>query len=291
MQQRRSLAVMIDNLEPATPQAGLDQADVVIETLVEGGITRLMAVFHSKEPDVIEPVRSARTPYLYWASEYDSLYAHVGSAEMDGPADAGIQIVEWGIPNLDLGANLKTGYSRDPKRLAPHNVMTGAASLRQGAEALGYSPTAASPASWAFAGVEGLLQGTFAPAFSVRWGAFSPKFVASWQWDPASQRYLRTQYGKPQFDAVSGARLGFANVVIQYTNVWIADNGGHVLMDVVGEGRAQVFAGGQLIEGTWHKAGARDRTQFRTADGRPIPLLAGPTWIEVVPTSGGATLE
>ena len=110
---------MIDNIFTATPQAGLDQADVVIEALVEGGVTRYMAIFHSREPGVIEPVRSARTPFLYWASEYDALYVHVGSAELDGPADAGQQIHIWGIHDMDLGTKpFDYAYIRDPARRA-----------------------------------------------------------------------------------------------------------------------------------------------------------------------------
>jgi hypothetical protein len=288
---RRPLAVMIDNIITATPQVGLDQADVVIEALVEGGITRFMAIFHSKEPAIIEPVRSARTPFLFWASEYDALYVHVGSSETDGPADAGQQIREWGIYDLDLGGEaLKNSFIRDPKRPAPHNVLISAAHMHEKAVEFGFQGPA-SFAIWPFTGPEGLVQGTFAPGFTVRFGVMSPRFSARWDWDAGSMTYLRSQFGGPQVDPLSDARIGAANVIVQYANAYIADRNGHVLMDVVGEGRAQIFTGGNVIEGGWRKTDRRERTEFFGPDGLPIPLLAGQTWIEVVDPSGGAFLD
>ncbi len=289
--QRRPLAVMIDNIQAATPQIGVDQADVVIEALVEGGITRLMAVYHSKDPAAVEPVRSSRTPFLYWAKEYDALYVHVGSASKPGPANASQQVYELGIYDLDLQTQAMTPYyRRDPKRAAPHDVLVNATSLRERARQLGYEgPAFIAP--WAYASGEGLAAGQFVPGFSVRFGVLSPRFVARWQWDEGSQRYLRFQFGAPHVDALSGVQLAFSNVVIQYTDAWIVDAEGHVLMDVVGEGRAQVFRGGHLIEGTWRKAGAAERTEFLTLEGQPIAFLPGPTWIEVIEPSGGVAIE
>lgn len=282
---------MIDNIVGATPQAGLDQADVVIEALVEGGVTRYMAIFQSQEPAVIEPVRSARTPFLYWASEYDALYVHVGSAELDGAADAGQQIHDWGIYSLDLSTQpFDYSYIRDPGRKAPHNVLITADQMWKKATDMGFEGPA-SFAAWPFSNPEGLKQGLLAPSFTVRFGVLSPRFSAHWDWDQNSLRYLRSQFGAPQYDAASGNRLAFANVIVQYADAYVADSSGHVLIDAIGEGRVQVFTNGQLIEGTWRKTDRRARTEFIGVDGSPIPLLAGSTWVEVVQPSGGAFLE
>lgn len=289
---RPPLAVMVDNIVTAAPQAGLDQADVVIEALVEGGITRFMAVFHSREPEVIEPVRSARTPFLYWVAEYNAVFVHVGSAELDGPADAGQQIRDWGIADIDLGMRrFDDSYIRDPGRRAPHNVLISASRIWEKARELGFEGSPRAVALWPFAGTEGLKHGVEAPGFTVRFGALSPRFTARWDWDPGTYRYLRSQFGGPQIDAVSGNRLAFANVIVQYADAYLADSSEHVLIDVVGEGRAQVFTGGQLSEATWRKADRNGRTEFFDLEGNPVPLLAGPTWIEVVQPSGGAYLD
>jgi hypothetical protein len=289
--QRRPLAVMIDNIVEATPQAGIDQADVVIEALVEGGVTRYMAIFHSKQPEAIEPVRSVRTPFLKWAAEYDALVVHVGSAELDGPADAGAQIHEWGIHDMDLGTQpFDYTYVRDHNRLAPHNVLVSANGLWQRAGELGLNAPLA-VTSWPFSNAEGLIPGAPAPGFTVRFGPMSPRYAVHWDWDQNSLRYLRSQFGEPQNDAASGNRLAFANVIVQYADSYVADQNGHVLIDNVGEGHAQVFTNGQFIDGTWRKTDIGNRTEFLGPDGNPIPLLAGPTWVEVVDTSGGAYLD
>src|SRR5581483_11922210 len=118
---RRPLAVMIENSTDARPQSGVSYADAVYETVAEGGITRFMAVFYCNSlPEVqVGPVRSARTYFLDWESEYDALYAHVGGANDSnhGPADALGQIETYKIRDLNqFGIGFPT-YWRDYQRL------------------------------------------------------------------------------------------------------------------------------------------------------------------------------
>ena len=291
LEARRPLAVMIDNIVTATPQAGLDQADIVFEALVEGGITRYLAIFHSQEPEVIGPVRSARTPFLQWAAEYDALYVHVGSAETDGPADAGQQIRDWHINDVDLGAEaFRHNFVRDSNRPAPHNVFINSAELRARASELGLEG-APMFAIWPYSGAEGLTPGTPAPGFTVSFGPMSPNFSVHWGWDVETLRYERSQFGEPQFDAVGGNRVGFTNVIVQYADARVVDSSGHVLLDNIGEGRTQVFRDGQVIEGTWRKADLRSHTEFFGLDGNPLSLMTGTTWVEVVPPNGGTVFD
>ena len=292
---RRPLAVMIDNIIDATPQSGLDKADVVIEALVEGGITRFMALYQSRDAEVIEPVRSARTPFLHWVMEYDAIYTHVGSSTLEGPANAGQQIEEWNIADLDL--NTEVGpwfsvkpYDRNPARRAPHNVLTSSQRLRSEAAARGYENETAVSA-WQFhPEAASLAPGTPAGSFNVRFGALSPRFVVRWDWDAGSGSYLRSQFGAPQFDAFSGARLASPNVVVQYAAAEVVSSKGHVLIEVVGEGRAQVFRSGEVVEAVWRKSDSGPRTRFYALDGSELSFVPGPTWIEVVDLSGGATV-
>src|SRR3989344_2402334 len=115
---RRPLAVMIENHTEARPQSGLSSADVVYEVVAEGGITRFMAGFLCHLSDVqVGPVRSARTYFLDWLSEYDALYAHVGGANSPGPANALGQIIDYKIKDLNqFGIGFPT-YWRDYQRL------------------------------------------------------------------------------------------------------------------------------------------------------------------------------
>jgi hypothetical protein len=119
----------------------------------------------------------------------------------------------------------------------------------------------------------------------------SPRFAPRWDWDPELLRYVRSQFGVAQNDAATGQRVAFSNVVVQYASAYVADDHGHVLIDNIGEGRAQVFSNGQMIDGAWRKADRNARTEFVDADGNAIPMLAGPTWIEVIPTSGAAVIN
>src|SRR3990167_2200104 len=121
---RRPLAVMIENHTEARPQSGLSSANIVYEAVAEGGITRFMALFYCNLSDVqVGPVRSARTYYLDWLSEYDALYAHVGGANTPGPADALGQIIKYGVKDLNQFSIGFPVFWRDYQRL-DHPVAT-----------------------------------------------------------------------------------------------------------------------------------------------------------------------
>ncbi len=126
--QRYPLGVMIENHVDARPQSGLSSADVVYEAVAEGGITRFMALFWTVRDDItVAPVRSARTYYLDWISEYDGLYAHVGGANCNQStgsgcangalADALGQINEYGIKSLNQYRYGFPTYERNYERL------------------------------------------------------------------------------------------------------------------------------------------------------------------------------
>ncbi|MDQ3238921.1 MAG: DUF3048 domain-containing protein, partial [bacterium] len=118
-EQKLPVAVMIENHPESRPQSGLNSADVVYEAVAEGGITRFMALFLCEpSPQIVGPVRSARTYFLDWLQEYNPLYAHVGGANTPGRADALGQIRQYGIKDLDqMGAGLEGGYYRDENRI------------------------------------------------------------------------------------------------------------------------------------------------------------------------------
>ena len=291
---QRPLAVIIDNIAEATPQSGLDKADIVIEALVEGGITRLLAIYQSRGADVIEPVRSTRTPFLYWVMEYEAIHVHAGVSAEPGPANAEQQIREWRIANLDLDVEgpwiEEKPYDRNPDREAPHNVVTSTQRLRREAGARKYDYEARIP-PWQFqSNASSPVSGAPAASFTVSFGTLS-RFVASWEWDPGGGAYVRSQFGAPQFDGNSGARLAFPNVVVQYSEANVVSARGHVLIDVIGEGRAQVFMAGEVVEARWRKVDSASRTRFYGLDGEELFFVPGPTWIEVVDNSGGTSVN
>jgi Protein of unknown function (DUF3048) N-terminal domain/Protein of unknown function (DUF3048) C-terminal domain len=285
---RRPISVMIDNISIAQPISGIERADVVIEALAEGGIPRLLAVYHSMDADYIEPVRSARTSFLYWALEYDAMYAHVGSAEKTGPANAGAQIIEWSVSDLDFEGGLapaRTALSRNPNREAPHNVFTSTERLRAEGVARGYEREL-NVSPWKFS--DEVVSGAPATAVDVSFGAY---YAPRWDWDPAIKGYVRTQYGALQRDGHSGDPITASNVIVVYANAQVVDSSGHLLYDLVGEGRAQLFMNGQAYEATWLKDDIRGRTRFYSPDGQEAVFARGKTWIEVVPLSEYAPIS
>jgi hypothetical protein len=275
---------MFDNAPGAYPQYGLSQADVVYEAFVEGGITRFMGLYWSQEADRLEPIRSARTPFVVWADEYGALYAHAGEADTDNAANAGGQMQDWHIFDLNAFAPVpSSAFYRDDERYAPHNLATGTVPLRQAAMALGYagSPTVA---SWLFKeGGAGTAAAPAAEGIEINFGGERiPWALVQWHWDPASKSYLRFQFGGPAVDANTQQQLRFTTVIVMQTSTEVVDDSGHVLLGQLGSGPATVFLDGKEVEGTWKKADRQDRTRYYDAQGNEIALNGGPIFIEVV---------
>lgn len=286
------VAVMFDNSPDAFPQTGLDKADLVYEAFVEGGITRFMAVFWGQEADYLEPVRSARTPFVVWVSELDALYGYAGEADTDNGADAGGQIQDWGIKALNALGGAGTGaYYRDSSRYAPHNLVTSTTALRNAATRAGYtgSPTVQ---SWLFRN-PGDPPPTGSPAGGIEIDFEGERYandVVQWKWDPATSSYLRFEFGGPHIDGKTNQQLHFTNVIVMTAAATVVDSSGHVLIDQIGSGPATVFFDGQAIKGTWKKVDRTSRTRFYDANGNEIPLERGPTFIEVIGLQSSLTV-
>jgi hypothetical protein len=243
-----------------------------------------MGVYWRQESDYLEPVRSARTPFVIWADELGALYAHAGQAETDNDANAGGQIQQWKIFDMNafLGESSNAFY-RDSDRYAPHNLVTNTTWLRDAAAKMGYAgPPTVEP--WLFkANDEGTSALPKAEGIEVDFqGSRYPWQLIQWHWDAASHAYLRYQFGGPHIDQKTKQQLRFTNVVVMTAPDHVADENGHVLIDNIGSGPVQVFIDGKLITGTWKKADRKARTRFYDAQGNEIALDRGPTFIEVI---------
>jgi Protein of unknown function (DUF3048) C-terminal domain len=130
--------------------------------------------------------------------------------------------------------------------------------------------------------------GAPATALGVDFGA---SYAARWDWDPAVNTFVRTQYGALQRDGYSGGPMTASNVIVVYANAQVVDSSGHVLYDLLGEGRAQLFINGQAHEANWRKEHIGEPTRFYSPDGQEAAFARGRTWIEVVPLSGSTTIS
>lgn len=271
---RPALAVKIDNIAPALPQAGINNADVVLEELVEGGLTRLMAIFQCQSAGSVGPIRSARISDAdILALLHSSVLGFSGANPKDLPpirANSGAVLISQ--------ATYPGTYHRDYSRPAPHNVFASTTAMLRTGVAQRHSLTAPRPLFH-----YGAIDPSARPAHrvSMSWPAAS----AGWAW--ANNRWLRTQDGSP--DRVSGgARVSATNLVIM--SVDIASTG---LRDVlgnpspldvtVGSNPVWVLRGGKLIAGTWNRPRISSPIQLRDRRGHQINLAPGRTWIELLP--------
>ncbi len=296
-QNKRPLAVMIENHQEARPQSGLSSADVVYETVAEGGITRFMAVFLCNLNDTqVGPVRSARTYFLDWLSEYDALYAHVGGANTPGPADALGQIVTYKIKDLNqFGIGFPT-FWRDYQRLGrsvatEHTMYSTTKKLWTVGAQRGWTATDSAGLRWdknfvPWAFKDDNAAGT-TNKITVNFWESQSDYTVEWNYDKNCNCYQRKNGGEAHIDLNNKKQISPKNVVIQFMRETHANDGyegnAHLLYGNKGQGKALIFQDGNVIEGTWSKATRLTREKFLDKNGKEISFVRGQIWIETVP--------
>ncbi|MDR7415807.1 MAG: DUF3048 domain-containing protein [Armatimonadota bacterium] len=269
---RRLVGVVVDNDPHARPQSGLSFACLVYEIPTEARIPRLLAVFNGQEPARVGPVRSVRPAFLEIAQELDAVVAHAGQSL---PAFQWIRAHRYPVIN-EFWTPQPFWRTRD--RRMPHNLYGSVPRIREAMRRRGYErPTEPlRPASLSYIDPQG------PPAGHIRIG-FSAPFRAEFTYRDG--RYLRATGGRPHLDALTG-RPAFARAVIVQFVPWRGWRSGKVDVSevgVVGEGRALVFAYGQVVEGRWHKPSEASLTAFTDAQGRGLRLPSGPVWVVLAP--------
>lgn len=279
------VAVMIDNHSAARPQSGIQAASVVYEALVEGGITRLMAVYDQGEITQIGPVRSARPYFLQWLAEYDAAYAHAG-----GSPEALAGIRQDRVHDINAIGNAAKAFSRDRSRPAPHNLYTTSFAMFLATEAneLKYSDADITP--WTFGTT--LVAGTPAKTVTMNFSGSAKGSEVRYAYDSGRKQWLRSQAGQAHNDRLTSKHVGVTNLVIQRisNNIPVGEKG-RLTMTVTGTGKAKVYQQGQVVDATWSKPDRESRTTFTLADGTPVTFLPGNTWIEVLPEGRTLTTE
>ncbi len=270
------ISVMYDNSPNARPHAGLSSAAVVYETLVEGGATRLLAIFGQSDEEKIGPIRSARPYYLEWVSEYDALYVHAG-----GSPEALAAIDAFDIHDLNHQGKY---FFRDTTQFAPHNLYATSELLTFALRDLELLDVVPTFEPWRFKDEAALgSRGVDGQEIAVHFSS-GGTYLASYRYEQATNRYLRFNANEADLDATTGEQLSATNVVVIMIPE-IADIGekGRLTLDIHGEGVAYVFRDGQKVKGTWKKADRTSRTRFYDAAGSEIELNRGNTWIAAVP--------
>lgn len=281
---RPALAVKIENAPQARPQTGLESADVVWEEVVEGGITRFVAVYHSQAPELVGPVRSVRPMDPAIVAPLHGVLAYTGGQEpfVDAVGAAGVQSVV-----MDHGDD---GFETTRARRAPHNVYGRLADFWEQADDERTSPP---PAQLVHAREPGrgtaTVSGTPAARLDVDL-TFASRAV--WDWAGDQGAYVRSEGDEPAVSA-DDARLAATNVVLvsaTMVNTPFTDPAGAPVPEtqLVGSGDAVVASGGKHVAATWSKEAVDAPLVLTGADGAPVRLEPGTTWIELVPTGSGS---
>lgn len=295
---RRPLAVMIENHTESRPQSGLSAADIIYEAVAEGGITRFMAVYLCNLSDIqVGPVRSARTYFLDWASEYDALYAHVGGANTPGPANALGQIVDYKIKALNqFGIGFPT-FWRDYQRLGrpvatEHTMYSTTRKLWEVGNKRGWAASDSAKlrwdakfTTWKFA--EDTPHSN--PSLKVEvnfWEGYND-YKVEWSYDSGCNCYKRANGGQDHTDLNNKKQLVAKSVVVQFMRESRANDGYennvHLIYGNKGQGKALIFQNGAVIEGKWIKDKRLSREKFVDSKGKEINFVRGQIWIQTVP--------
>jgi len=284
---RPALIVKIDNVDSyARPQAGINQADVVFEEVVEGGVTRFAAVFHSREAPLVGPVRSARSTDIAIASALrHPLFAFSGANAVF------LQLVR-AAPLVDLSYDYHPQLynPRRADRTAPDNIFTPTSKLRA-ATPPGQRP----PAPLFVYRVEGDPLGAGSKKVTgVSWSTGGAGVPVTFTWSPEKKAWLRQQNGTPHVDE-DGHQIAPVNVIVQfveYHNTGLVDLSGTPVPEakLVGEGDAWVFTNGHLVKAHWTKPDATTPTRYVDAAHHGIRLTPGQTWVALLP-AGEATIN
>jgi hypothetical protein len=272
-------SLMIENSPDARPQSGLLEADMVVEAIAEGGVTRFMAVYQESQPQYIGPIRSARPYYLDYALPLESSYGHVG-----GSPQALQDIKTLGIRDLDQFFNADT-YWRITDRFAPHNVYTSFEKLDKTNQAKGFT-------SSKFTGFERKADVPQTPtAKTIDLAISGPLYSPRFEYDQATNSYNRFQDSSPHTDQKSSKQITPKVVVALVVNSGNDPDGYHSAYNTSGTGAVYVFQDGVVTEGTWSKTDRKSPLVLTDKNGLPIKLNSGQTWISLVGTSSDITYK
>jgi len=263
----RVLAVKIDNIVYARPQTGLDHADIVYVLPVEGGLSRFLAIFSSRYPPVVGPVRSAREDDLSTGPRSGRpAFAYSGATATLLP------YIQRTARIVDLYSGTTRGYYRDTSRVAPYNLYAHTAQL------LAQATGASRARDIGFRFGPPLAGGKVTGSASVSYPAASFRFT----WSAAKDRWLVSMDGRPAVTH-SGARLSAATVVIQHTTVrtsrFLEYGKPPPYAESTGSGTALVLRDGKAWTTHWSRPDADGGTTFTTASGQPMTFAPGQVWI------------
>lgn len=286
----RPYAVMINTHNDALPQSSLQEAYIVYELMVEGGITRMMALFKGKDLDKIGSVRSARTQYLGYAYENDAIYVHAGGAQ-----DALNRISSEKINDVDVDGQYGV-RDRNLNRAWEHTLFTTTDLLNKAVSNRGFR-TEANVDNLLNYGAEPLnleeyTTKSVANNISIKYSYYR---TSEYAYNEESKTYLRSMNGTPNTDLVTGAQYQVKNIIVygvNYSNYCDSGYCAYQKVDNIGTGEGYYITEGYAIPITWTKENEKTQTVYTVKEtGKELVVNDGNTYIQIYPTSGNLTIN
>ena len=296
----RPIAFMIDNNVNAQPQSALNRAYLVYEIIVEGGETRLMALFKGVDVSngdvTVGPIRSARHYFIDYALENDAIYAHLGQSPR-----AGEYILNFNVPDIN-GQAYDTGkprtssslYWREKKKSAPHNAYTSIASILNICDKKKYSKTSTKESVLNYVEKEVTLDGENAIAANTVSIPYTSSHTVKYVYDTTTGRYTRYSKGKKQTDEETGEDVTTKNIIISFIkNKPLIDGENKDRQDLENFTTAKGYyiTNGKAIPIQCQKSFVGGQTQYTDMNGKKIEVNDGNTWINICPIDSNVKFE
>lgn len=293
---QKPVAIMLNNIKAAMPQQGNSQADIIYEVLAEGGITRMLGIYHDvSDLGIVGSVRSARLYYWDLALGHDAIFVHAGgSPEFYDTKDA------RGLSTID-GVNGYYAYAttglfwRDRERIEgkyyayEHSLITSGEKLTEiltkrgefGAHREGFVYPMSYTATATPAGGENCTT-VIVP--------FSNSKSTTFRYDRNTRLYMAEQYSGAMIDGNDGSQIAVSNVIVLKTSCTVVDDAGRMNVDL-SSGEGWFACGGKVVSITWKKGAYDQPLRYYTADGKPLVLEQGKSYVCIIPSNRDIILQ
>lgn len=283
----RPIAVMIDNVGDARPQAGLNEAYMVYEIIVEGQQTRLMALYKGVELDKIGPVRSSRHYFLDYALENDAIYVHYGWSPQ-----AKSDITTLGVDNINGITESTSSFWRVQDKSAPHNVVTSTEKILNIAQRKGYATTSNKESVLNYTSEEvNLEEGTSANTIKI---PYSNSYSVTYKYDEETKKYTRYYNTTVQKDWKTKETVQTKNIIVTFAkNSTLNDGSGKDRQNLsnIGTLDGYYITNGKVIKIKCYKSSRKSQTVYKDLNGEEINVNDGNTFVQIVPINAKVTIE
>ncbi|MGM9522029.1 MAG: DUF3048 domain-containing protein [Oscillospiraceae bacterium] len=285
---QRPYAIMINNIKVATPQAGIGYADIIYETLAEGGLTRLLAVYQDvSDVETIGSVRSARPYFIDLAQGHDAIYIHAGGSD-----DAYTELKNRSVAHIDGVNGSGETFFRDSWRKAnmgyEHSLMLDTTLLDAYNEKykLRTEHNDSYECNMVFSDSPS-HPGESAENVKV---VYSSAKSTSFAFDAESKSYKVSQYGAAMKDSSTGEQVTVKNIIVLYASITQipGDSAGRMRAVLTGSGSGYFICNGVCSEITWSKDSYTSQFVYKFSDGTAVEFGRGTTYISIIPSSGGS---